>query len=853
VKILVVGLSTVRLLLVLLFLMLARVSIADTGGTTLLTSVQPMSSAQGWGDLGINKSVQGNALTVDGKTYTNGLGTHANSTIIYELDSRFSRFKATVGVDDEMLSFGKSSVDFIVLGDGKTLFDSGVMRNSSKAQDLDVSVAGVSELTLEVTDAGDGIDGDHADWLNTVLTGKTTPPPIVPVGTVSGGGLTLQLSADGDVASAALGKDSPEQPVNGAARIIGCHTVGPVVSAALPRGGMSFVKTVATSQEQQAVITEQFVPSKDSIHWDVTIRTSSADWSAPICTSLRWPNPETAGVWTAWQSPDTSKSDWTDPLAIIPFTNSTWYYGQEPGGSWTGGDIFTLPIISILQSSNDTGLSLIESPEDRLINMTLSTQDDGQVNLIRFGQRFSRTKPVHLSMDLAAQSSDWRSGLAWMVRRYPDYFNPPNPRVQSMAGTAAYSGDENPVDMGRLGRMDFRTLWKLSDDYAYMGMFLPPLSSPTDQWQRVSDSLDPAGYKPQSTSFQRMNAFGKYLHSNGCYLLNYFNTTEFGESMADVTVSPEQAKSKDLWKDPSAFLKVTAPNAPLRPIVGAWQGGWAVDPGDPDYRRYLLGQIQRHLTMLPDSDGFCIDRADYLHYFNANADDGISWYNGKPTRSLVESWRELMAQLGPLVHRDNKVVFCNFMDPRLDFARQLDGVYDEYGDRPTVVNGVALVCLNKPLLTWTYDSDMSDAYFQRLLYMGAYPTAPYPLNNHCIQPSQANDQWYMDYGPLFALMKGKHWVLNDHCADIAGGAAKVNFFQVDRGWLAPIVFGGDGTTVILNVQNVPSLRKGAVCDLYYPGDPTPVRAATLWTGNKLEIIVPLHRGCALALISPAPA
>ena len=287
-----IKLSTVRSFAAILFSLLGGISIADTGGTTLLTSLQPVSSAQGWGDLGINKSVQGNALIVDGKTYTNGLGTHANSTIIYELDSRFSRFKATVGIDDEMISFGKSSVDFIVLGDGRKLFDSGVVRNGAKAQDLDVSVAGVNELTLEVTDAGDGIDGDHADWLNPTLTGEISPRGIVPSHNVSAGGFTLKLSADGEIAAVSLGKGSQDLPMTGGASIVGCHTAGAVIAAAIPDGGMVFTRNVTNALGQQATVVEQFVPSKDSIHWDVTIRTESGDWSAPIRTSLRWPTPD---------------------------------------------------------------------------------------------------------------------------------------------------------------------------------------------------------------------------------------------------------------------------------------------------------------------------------------------------------------------------------------------------------------------------------------------------------------------------------------------------------------------------------------------------------------------------------
>jgi hypothetical protein len=229
-----------------------------------------------------------------------------------------------------------------------------------------------------------------------------------------------------------------------------------------------------------------------------------------------------------------------------------------------------------------------------------------------------------------------------------------------------------------------------------------------------------------------------------------------------------------------------------------------------------------------------------------NADDGISWRQGKPARSLVQSWRGLMERLGPMMHEKGKVIFCNLMDARLDLTRQLDGVYDEFGDRPAVLNGAALLCLRKPLLAWTSNEDpLSDDFFQRHLYLGAFPTAPYPLNNHCIQPSPERDRWYFDYGPLFDLLRGKQWVLEPHCVEVASGAAKANLFKVSGGWVAPVMFGGTNTSVTLRIRHVPELRRNDACEIFYPGSSAWVTARTSGSGETLEIQVPLQRGCAM--------
>jgi hypothetical protein len=670
---------------------------------------------------------------------------------------------------------------------------------------------------------------------------------------VSVPGLEVRLSDSGEVVGMTLGDQI--HAVRGRTFLSGCQTVGQVAVNELPGGGIEFSRAVQNVDGRKCQVTERFTPATNSVRWEVKIQSDDVDWSAPVVTTLAWPDSAQAGIWAAWQDPiDPHSMDkvhslglpWNDPLMIRSFTNMTWHFGSPANGGFWKGDIVTLPLVSILEPAQDLGLSLVQSPEDTLLEMDLTTTSHGEVSWKRYRHRFGGGNTVRFAMDIVPHSGDWRSAMKWITARYPDYFEPPNPHVQEMAGTAAYTGEEKPVDLARLKRMAFRVDWKLGDDYAYMGMFLPPLSDPDARWVRISDKLDPIGYKPQWTSFRRLNDFAHYSRTNGLFLLNYFNTTEFGINLSNVTVTPEQARNPDLWKDASAYLQVRMPDAPVKPRKGVWQGGWLVDSGDPAYKNYLLEQAQRHLTMIPDAAGFCIDRADHLFLYNTNADDGVTWRNGHRARALVVSWKELLDQLGPLVHNDGKVIFCNFMDPRLDLARQLDGVYDESGYRPPVLNGVALLCVDKPLLLWTQNNTpLSDDFFQRCLYLGGFPTAPYPLNNHCIQPSPEHDRWYLDYGPLLDLMRGKQWVFESHCVEVVNQAAKVNLFRVDVGWVAPVTFGGSRTNVTLRIGHVEGLKKGIRCEALHPGESEPVPIPAVWNNGELELQVPLKRGCAM--------
>jgi hypothetical protein len=130
---------------------------------------------------------------------------------------------------------------------------------------------------------------------------------------------------------------------------------------------------------------------------------------------------------------------------------------------------------------------------------------------------------------------------------------------------------------------------------------------------------------------------------------------------------------------------------------------------------------------------------------------------------------------------------------------------------------------------------------QRHLHLGVYPTAPYPWNNHCINPAPAADQLYLDYGPLLDAMRGKKWVLTPHCVE--SDAAKVNLFQVPGGYALPVTFAGK----TVRVRNVPGL-KTARCVAIHPGMEKPVPVAAQFKNRELELTVPLLRGCAMVLL-----
>ncbi|WP_328405692.1 NPCBM/NEW2 domain-containing protein [Streptomyces sp. NBC_00390] len=138
-------------------------------GTHALSDLTWAWAAGGWGPVerdrsnGEQAAGDGRTLTIGGTTYAKGLGTHAASDISYYLGAACSRLTVNVGVDDEADGTG-GSVVFRVYRDGTLVADSGRITGAEGAEPLTADLTGGLELRLVVTDAGDGIDHDHADW-----------------------------------------------------------------------------------------------------------------------------------------------------------------------------------------------------------------------------------------------------------------------------------------------------------------------------------------------------------------------------------------------------------------------------------------------------------------------------------------------------------------------------------------------------------------------------------------------------------------------------------------------------------------------------------------------------------------
>jgi len=699
--------------------------------------------------------------------------------------------------------------------------------------------------------------------LTWVLVQSSTAPGIV---ASENDNVAVQLSQEGAIAGLQLQMDGTFLPVWGVTIVEGLEIQGKVQREEEPGGAITCTRTVhGVDNELSCEVAERILPGRDSIRWEVEIR-GNKPFSTPITTRLHVPEQIRNLFWTAWSDPKHSDADWHDPLEPQPLQDLTWFYGAPPfnekdpllGYCPVKGDTFCIPVATVLAPERNLALSLVLSPEDALLDLELATTRDGWITFTHLNHRISKDNTVRFSLDIVEHEADPRAILGWLAVRYPDYFEAPLPAAHTIAGCGAYSSYEGDLDAEKLRRMAFSVNWKASFDFPYMGMFLPPVFGDDDRWLRFNDKApgQPLPGEDNWSSVARMAAYSEKMRGYGFHVLNYFNVTEFGVNLKGAgAVTPGADKDPEAWRNGNDFTYTRVADGLLLASDGKYWGTWgaavAMDPGAPDYQAFLLDQAQRHVEKLPASSGVCIDRMDWLRFRNPNADDGVSWVDGKPCRLLYSSWRDIIPRLASIFHGADKFIFVNNHLKRIDLLRHVDGIYCEFAHNGRALNSTGLLTVFKPAIGWTASiNDLKpdpDAFFQRYLHLGVFPTVPLSGNDHTITPDAWAEQYYLDYGPMLDAMRGKRWVLHAHAVSVKDAAAKANLFAVPAGFAIPVTFGGDRASVEIVLRGLPvgENMKMLLVEVCHPGAGNWTEIARLDAAPEVQITVPLQRGCAM--------
>lgn len=608
--------------------------------------------------------------------------------------------------------------------------------------------------------------------------------------------------------------------------------------------GMRVVREIENAQGGQASVTETFGPGleDDSISWEMVIESTAAPWTTSLQTYLQMtPNAGDLKFWSAGTRSDLPVfNGYPNPLTPMPFSALDLRFGGEGVASYVNNG-FSVPIASWLNESGDRALSLVHSPFDFLQYMQMQTDATGAVRFQRTNLRIGGGNTIRLHMQLVAHPADWRAGLGFMTRQYPAAFDPHNPEAHVIGGGGTYADYRGEaLDAARYRQMGLTLNWNARFPWPYLGMSIPPVRTDTEEWM----SFLWAGKRdstPQSA--QLMNHVANTLRQQGFHQLEYFTLTEAGTGVVDPAPPRKAADDADLWKDPNDFVHYQIPNANLG--IAAWNGGRVLDPGDPAWQAEILRQISDLSNRLPSSSGICIDRLDWLNRYNPKGDDGVTW-TGSPKRSLMFSWHDAMEKLIPITKARNKVVFVNSHTMRrIDVLRHSDGFYAEQSGTG-IHHMLAFAGLRKPVVIWNSPAQNHTA-FQEGLYLGFHHSVPFPKADHNTNPNASLENWFLNYGPLYNAMRGRKWLLLPDIIEVTSTNALANIFEVDSGFVIPVVFGGSATSATVKLGALPISQLHSV-EVLHPGGAAATPITPTPQGDGMVLTVPLVTGCAMVRV-----
>jgi hypothetical protein len=120
------------------------------------------------GDTKAGRCAAGGPLRLGDRVYGRGIGVNSQSTLRVSVGRPAARFRAVIGLDRNVDNT-PASVRFHVRAAGAAVFSTEVIRAGAAPQEIDVPLAGATEVDLVVDDGGDGRGWDQGDWADARL------------------------------------------------------------------------------------------------------------------------------------------------------------------------------------------------------------------------------------------------------------------------------------------------------------------------------------------------------------------------------------------------------------------------------------------------------------------------------------------------------------------------------------------------------------------------------------------------------------------------------------------------------------------------------------------------------------
>lgn len=142
--------------------------VSVVGDYDYVSDINWESAKVGWRTANKDQSPNGTTIQLLNKgidrAYEKGLGVHANSEVIYNIEGMdYASFEAYIGIDQSMRG-SKSSATFEVWLDDEKAYESGIFKHDTQQEFIQIPVEGVKQIKLITTDAKNNNEADHTVW-----------------------------------------------------------------------------------------------------------------------------------------------------------------------------------------------------------------------------------------------------------------------------------------------------------------------------------------------------------------------------------------------------------------------------------------------------------------------------------------------------------------------------------------------------------------------------------------------------------------------------------------------------------------------------------------------------------------
>ncbi len=448
------------------------------------------------------------------------------------------------------------------------------------------------------------------------------------------------------------------------------------------------------------VARETWTVQEDCLSWKVELKLDNACAERSVQIRQLFPYPYPPYKLQVWSANEKF------PCSLDKLGGLHLFYGDACYGT-------VIPAVSVYDESSNTGFTLSKPFNLKSARMAFHFKDyhsDG-LEIESSCLYLDDSSPAIAEVLIHAHEGCWRPGLGWLYEKYPEYFNPPNPKVHELDGGFMIT---NPYTEARYLKTveDYNIKWaEIHNHFPYYGNYAPD----EDEWESVMTHDYPALASPkEKLSRKKINQHIQDLHENNIRGLLYFQCSgdafipyakkEFPDSIARDT----SGKIIPVWKE-CCFT-----NASENTSFGC----------------HIDAQIDKFIDDYPQIDGVFLDQVCYQALDTAHK-DGITAHDNQPAAMFGHSYEKNLNKLSGILHQQGKVIWGNGPFD-IEVQKNIDGIMAEGVSE--ISNTYKYLCLTKPLLVHTYPNtpEQVETMFRHCLLngasysIGASSTLPFP-------------------------------------------------------------------------------------------------------------------------------